>query len=121
MSGSRLLSGAMYPCGARAQLRFMRGLNQRAQGHQHLTGCGDRAAHPAVEQDRALAVHGQANILDHLPGGQLHGEDPLQVIGAPEERVLRERPERDGPEEADADALGSRQRDHAAQTRALVP
>ena len=69
-------------------------------------GVGTMPARPAVEEDRD-ALDRQANVLDHLAGGQLDHEDraePRRELG---QRRRRERPQRDRPEQADAQAVGA--------------
>ena len=70
-----------------------------------LDGHRDHAAGPAVEVDVSLAFERQPHVLDHLAGAHLEDEEVAHRLGHLLQRLRRERPERDGPEQPDLHAL----------------
>src|SRR5450830_1390326 len=62
----------------------------------------DQTAHSTVEGDGATALDGQPNVLDHLAGRHLDGQDAVHAPAEPGQLTIGERPEGDRPEETDA-------------------
>src|SRR5450759_1793252 len=65
----------------------------------------DQAAHSTVEGDGATSLDGQSDVLDHLAGRQLHGQDAVEAAAQPGQLALGEWPKRDRPEETNPNAL----------------
>jgi hypothetical protein len=63
------------------------------------------AAGTSVEADRNPSVQGQADILHHLPVAKFDHQDLVDVGGSLRQGIAGEGPERDGAEQADAQAM----------------
>src|ERR1035437_2994324 len=78
---------------------------ERLERSTNLSRGWDQTAHSTVEGYGATSLDCQPNVLDHLAGRQLHGQDAVQPLAEPGQLTFGEWPERDRPEEANANAL----------------
>src|SRR5664280_2298774 len=78
---------------------------ERLERSTNLIRGWDQTAHSTVEGDGATALDCQPNVLDHLAGRQLHGQDAVQAPAESGQLTIGEGPECDRPEESDPNAL----------------
>ncbi len=74
-----------------------------------------------VEMNVGLPAHGQLDILHHLSGVHLDGDESLHPLREVLEGRGGKGEKRHGPEEPDFEALGPGQSDGGLDTRAEVP